>query len=148
MDRPEQSTDFERRLKQATDRRSQKRLAALAAGLLLVTTGCQTTTDCGLWRIWADVNSLGGPAAFVDQMRSDGFRTDAPPNVLHDVTAIDVPRGDSSSVNRDFDVIPLVDPALDVLQTSYARPQSVGSSSVQPQVVTQPVVKPSGAWLF
>jgi hypothetical protein len=148
MDRPEQSTDFESRLKQTTGWRPKKLCAALAAGLLLVMTGCQATTDRGMWRVWADANSLGGPAAFVDQMRSDGFRTDAPPNVLHDVTAINVPRGEGNSVDRDFDVIPLVDPALDVQQTSYARPQSVGSGNVQPQVVPQPVVQPNGAWLF
>jgi hypothetical protein len=148
MARPEQSTDFNGRLKQATAGPLQKLLAALSAGLLMVMSGCQATTDCGLWRAWADVNSLGGLVAFVDQMRTDGFRTSAPPTVLHDVTAIDLAHSVSEVRSQDFEVIPMADPACDVQQTSHAAPQTVGSGSGPPGPATQPVVKPIGVWLF
>jgi hypothetical protein len=123
----------------------------MAIGILALSAfagGCQATTDCGLWRIWADVNSVGEPAAFVDQMRSDGFRTPAPPNVLHEVTAINVPPSVSEFRSQEFDVIPIVDPAFDVQQTSHSTLQSADSVIAQPGAAIQPVVKPQGVWLF
>ena len=148
MTRPGLSTDSDSRLNQATGGRLRYFLAVLSAGLLLVMTGCQATTDCGLLRAWADVNSLGEPAAFIDQMRTDGFRTSAPPTVLHNVTAIEVPLSVRGPGTQVFDVIPMADPAFDGQQTSHAAPQTVGSGSGPPGAATQPVVIPNGVWLF
>lgn len=148
MARQGQSIDLLSHSQQSKSGRLRTLLSTVSAGLLLTMTGCQATTNCGLWRGWADVNSLGEPAAFVDQMRSDRFRTAASSTVQHDVSAIEFPRGNAHSGYQDCDVIPLVDPVLGVQQTSHAIPQSVGSVIAQPGVATQTFVKPAGAWLF
>ncbi len=109
-------------------------------GSLVGGTGCQMATDCGLVRGWADVNSMGSPAAFVDQMRMDDFRTAAPPNVLHNTKTIELPRDVSGSTPDAFEVFPVGELDQEVQQTS--------GEFRQPMHAEQRAVKTAGAWLF
>ncbi len=63
--------------------------------------GCQSAQKSGLVRAWADVNSLGTPAAFIDQFRTDGFRTEAPATGLANVETIEI-----RAVSPEFGTMP------------------------------------------
>lgn len=126
------------------------RLAMLGilCGGLVGGTGCQLATECGLVRGWADVNSTGSPAAIVDQMRMDAFRTAVPPNVLYEVSRIEVPRDFSGAAPDSFEVFPVDEFAREVQQTSGELQQpSHGERSVSDHA-DQRSVTPAGAWLF
>ena len=111
-------------------------------------TGCQMATECGLVRGWADVNSTGSPAAIVDQMRMDSFRTAAPPNVLYDVGRIEVPRDFSGSEPDSFEVFPVDEFDQEVQQTSGELQQPTHGERSVSHHVDQRSVSPAGAWLF
>lgn len=123
-------------------------LLGILCGGLVGGTGCQLATECGLVRGWADVNSTGSPAAIVDQMRMDAFRTAAPPNVLYEVSRIEVPRDFSGSEPDSFEVFPVDEFAQEVQQTSgeFRQPPH-GGRSVSHHA-DQRSVTPAGAWLF
>lgn len=112
----------------------------ILSGSLVGGTGCQMATDCGFVRGWADVNSMGSPAAFVDQVRMDDFRTAAPPNVLHNVETIGLPRDVSGSTPDAFEVFPVGKLDQGVQQSSGAFQQSMHAG--------QRRTKTAGAWLF
>lgn len=140
--------------------------ACLALIGVTFASGCQATQDCGLLRVWADVNSLGGPAAFVDQFRSDGFRPAAPETGLPHVTTMDVELGSHDVGSTQYEQFPVFDPVDDVIDDgaiddgviddgampvqnmSYisARPERARAEQAARQN-QQPVV-PAGSWLF
>ncbi|MDA1166563.1 MAG: hypothetical protein O3B13_25995 [Planctomycetota bacterium] len=79
------------------------------SGILL--TGCQLRHENGFTRGWADVNSLGAPAAFLMQRRTDGFRPAPPETGLPQVNAIDIPLNSYGSTSSQSTVFPVQDPS-------------------------------------
>ena len=144
------------------------RLRSMCLALLCVTiaTGCQATQDCGLLRVWADVNSLGGPAAFVDQNRTDGFRTAAPETGLAEVRTMDVEVSPYDVGATQYEQFPVFDPvddplndaamngaamidaAMKVENISLNSARAVRVSAEQSVHQNQLPVVPAGAWLF
>ena len=88
-------------------------LALFALSFVACASGCQVSNDRGLVRAWADANSIGGPAAFVDQMRTDSFRTAPPANVLPRIKMTELPRDSWSAASQEVSVIPMVEPFRD-----------------------------------
>jgi hypothetical protein len=121
---------------------------AMIVGGLMTGTGCQMANGRGVVRWWADVNSLGGRAAFVDQMRTDGFRTPAPPTVLYNVQTTTVPRDVSSTKPDSFEVFPSDESDQQVQQTSGEVRQPMYRAEPAGNYYDQRPVKPAGAWLF
>lgn len=117
-------------------------------GILLTGTGCQMANDSGLVRGWADVNSTGSPAAFVEKIRTNDFRTTAPRDVLHDVQIIEFPRDCFGLQPDTFEVFPVeeVDPQVQQTSAGFQQPTHVGKSANHH--AEQRSVKPVGAWLF
>ena len=139
------------------------RLRSMCLALLCVTiaTGCQATHDCGLLRVWADVNSLGGPAAFVDQNRTDGFRTAAPETGLAEVRTMDVEVSPYDVGATQYEQFPAFDPVDDPMKDaaindavtkveniSHDSARAVRVSAEQSVHQNQLPVVPAGAWLF
>jgi len=120
----------------------------MVIGSLLAGTGCQLANDCGLVRGWADVNSTGSPAAFVEQMRTNDFRTTAPRNVLHDAQIIEFPRDSFGSPPDTFEVFPVdeLDPQVQQTSAEFQQPAHVEKSASHH--AEQRSVKPEGAWIF
>lgn len=138
---------------------------------LSLASGCQSTQEHGLLRVWADVNSLGGPAAFVDQFRTGSFRRSVPPTGLPVVETLDVHPALLHTELIQSDLIPLSDPigsspdnsgsavplcppesptddAGDISQTVF-QPGSYPRNRPRPASASQStVVVPQGAWLF
>jgi hypothetical protein len=136
-------------------------LAFLALLCLTLATGCQATQDCGLLRVWADVNSLGGPAAYFDQLRTDGSRTAAPETGLPEVVTMDVERGSYDIGATEYEQFPVFDPvdniirddatndgAMNVQKMSYISARTNRSSREQSVHQDQLPVVPAEAWLF
>ncbi len=139
-------------------------ILGILLGTLISGTGCQLTSDRGLVRGWADVNSLGTPAAFVDQMRTDDFRTAAPASVLHNVGTSEVPRDVSGTTPDTFQVFPMGEFDCEVTPTSYEIPMRDPDPCLQQtshsvrqadrgwedsqRLPIRPVYKAAGAWLF
>lgn len=91
-------------------------------------TGCQATTDRGLVRAWADVNSLGGAAGFIDQLRTDNFRTAPPASVLPNVEVITMHREVLPSAPQEIPVVPMMDPGGDSSGSSGTESWSANGS--------------------
>ena len=120
----------------------------MVIGNLLAVTGCQMANDCGLVRGWADVNSTGSPVAFVEQMRTNNFRTTAPRNVLHDVQIMEFPRDSFGSPPDTFEVFPVGELDRQLQQTSAGFHQPTHVEKSAGHHAEQRFVKPAGAWIF
>ncbi|NQV24853.1 MAG: hypothetical protein HQ518_10840 [Rhodopirellula sp.] len=88
--------------------------------------------DRGLLRSWADVNSLGGPAAFVDQLRTDSSRRAAPATGLAEVAVTELPRSAYSNASQEFDLIPMCEPFKETADFTGTLNESYGGASRQP----------------
>lgn len=138
---------------------------------VVLLSGCQATRQHGLSRAWADVNSLGKPAAFYDQFRTDSFRTPPPATGLPVVETLDFGPSVYDSGMTQPDLIPLSDrintSADENDDAVFLFPQKTPEhgwsrilpASMQSEAVFHPgtnsanakqpgVVTPEGAWLF
>ena len=115
---------------------------------LLAGAGCQMANDCGFVRGWVDVNSTGSPAAFVEKIRTNDFRTAAPRNVLHDAKIIEFQRDCFGLQPEIFEVFPIEEVEPQVQQTSADFQQSAHVGKSASRHTEQRSVKPAGAWLF
>ena len=122
----------------------------MVLSLVALTSGCQATKDRGLVRAWADVNSVGSPAAFVDQFRTDGFRTAPPATGLANVETIEIYADSYNSGKGEYEQFPVFEPAAgsSVEHTSHESARLKHIVNTRP-VSRHPVpVVPAGAWLF
>lgn len=136
------------------------RTIAAAISCVMLVSGCQSTQEHGLLRVWADVNSLGAPAAFVDDFRTDAFRPRPPETGLPVVETLDIGVASHSWEGMQPDLIPLSDPVGVAPDQSHGGvplcpPESTDdavsgeetSSDVAPGNVTPSDVTPA-AWRY
>lgn len=74
------------------------------AALLASSIGCHLDRPHGVIRTWADYNSIGQPAIFIDDLRTDSFRTEPPITGLPDVKPAQFFTG--SPAHREYQAIP------------------------------------------
>jgi hypothetical protein len=104
------------------------------SGVLL--TGCQLRNENGFTRGWADVNSLGGPAAFFVQRRTDGFRPAPPETGLPHVNAIDIPVNSYGSTASEFEAFPVHAPSHDSMTSDTGSLNNSRQPTGSPPVTT------------
>ena len=115
----------------------QRRLMPLAIVLLITATGCQSTKGQYDVRVWADVNSLGSPAAFIDQSRHTGFRPE-PPAITPDIPAtVCLETGSAYIEDQMYQTIPVF-PATSPASESDGHPQETdtGTTLLLPSLMT------------
>lgn len=152
-----------------TERVMLSRILPVIILALLVVTGCQSTKGQYDVRVWADVNSLGAPAAFIDQTRISGFRSESPGDSPDAVETIRIETGANHETAQTFPVFPLethaADPGPNCVQngSDITTEQGMGSdhskihpmshsiefaSDRSPNASPLPGTPPPGAWLF
>lgn len=111
----------------------QRRRMPLAIILLITATGCQSTKGQYDVRMWADVNSLGSPAAFIDQSRHTGFRPEPPANTPDIPETVCFETGSSDIEGQMYQTIPVF-PATSPASESDFHPQGTGTGTTHSSI--------------
>lgn len=104
------------------------RVMPLGVVLLLVAPGCQSTKGQYDVRMWADVNTLGSPAAFIDQSRRSGFRPEPPVNTSAIPESVRIETGSSGIAGEAYQTFPVFS-AMSPTSDSGCLQQGTGSVS-------------------